>query len=598
MEYFQSNYFLPRKEIDILEDTEKEYKVFAYCRVSTDKTDQRNSLASQQDFFDMVREGHDNWKSFRLFSDEGISGTSLNHRDGFNEMIRLAKAGEANLILTKEVSRFSRNAKDTLNVAYELKDHNIGIYFINNRIYTGNEQGCRNLAAISSAAEDESYNISDRVKFGQRVQMKKGVTFGRREMFGYRIHKNEKKEETYEIIEEEAEVIRKIYEWFAAGDGTHRIARRLEEEGIPTFRYSNGWSNTVILRILRNEKYVGDLVQGKTYTPEMLTHKKKYQKDKAQWVKFPNHHTPIVERELWDKVQAILDEKAPSEEQKIKHSNRYWLSGKVFCGVCGGRYISNIKKKKTCVHKSWVCFEAHTRGVYKEDTVDGIPRGCNCGGMINDRVFKEIVNDLLTHFIKKQKDKLIEDTYKRQEQSIKPKKNNEAKIKQLDDKIYKLKTRLDNLYIDKLDGNCTQDEYNRFRTRFMNEIRDLELALQKEKEDEINEQKVKDDTENTIKRIEYLVSLTNDEFNDDLFARITKRIVVYPEHIIEVYIDGFTESFFFQFTAKGKLDTYQVKNTYFTREEAMEIIGDKIHNRVGVEKSIKNKKTKEKNSEE
>lgn len=581
MEYFQSNYFLPRKEIDILEDTEKEYKVFAYCRVSTDKTDQRNSLASQQDFFDMVREGHDNWKSFRLFSDEGISGTSLNHRDGFNEMIRLAKAGEANLILTKEVSRFSRNAKDTLNVAYELKDHNIGIYFINNRIYTGNEQGCRNLAAISSAAEDESYNISDRVKFGQRVQMKKGVTFGRREMFGYRIHKNEKKEETYEIIEEEAEVIRKIYEWFAAGDGTHRIARRLEEEGVPTFRYSNGWSNTVILRILRNEKYVGDLVQGKTYTPEMLTHKKKYQKDKAQWVKFPNHHTPIVERELWDKVQAILDEKAPSEEQKIKHSNRYWLSGKVFCGVCGGRYISNIKKKKTCVHKSWVCFEAHTRGVYKEDTVDGIPRGCNCGGMINDKVFKEIVHDLITHVIKNCKEQLINDVYEKQKSSIKPKKSNKAKIKKLEDEIYKNKIRLDNLYVDKLDGTCSQEDYNRFSMRFRREIESLELELQKEKADEINEQKIEKETKDIIKNIEYLVSLEDKDCNEDLYARITKKIVVYPERVIEVHIVGYPEPFYFHFTAKGKLDKYVVETTFYTKEEAIAMVGDKINNYVG-----------------
>lgn len=581
MEYFQSKYFLPRKEIDVLEDTEKEYKVFAYCRVSTDKTDQRNSLASQQDFFDMVREGHDNWKSFRLFSDEGISGTSLNRRDGFNEMIRLAKAGEANLILTKEVSRFSRNAKDTLNIAYELKEHNIGIYFINNRIYTGNEQGCRNLAAISSAAEDESYNISDRVKFGQRVQMKKGVTFGRREMFGYRIHKNEKKEETYEIIEEEAEIIRKIYEWFAAGDGTHRIARRLEEEGVPTFRYSNGWSNTVILRILRNEKYMGDLVQGKTYTPEMLTHKKKYQKDKNQWIRFPKHHDEIVDEDLWNKVQAILDEKSPTEEQKIKHSNRYWLSGKVFCGVCGGRYISNIKKKKTCVHKSWVCFEAHTRGVYKEDTVDGIPRGCNCGGMINDKVFKEIVHDLITHVIKNCKEQLINDVYEKQKSSIKPKKSNKAKIKKLEDEIYKNKIRLDNLYVDKLDGTCSQEDYNRFSMRFRREIESLELELQKEKADEINEQKIEKETKDIIKNIEYLVSLEDKDCNEDLYARITKKIVVYPEHIIEVHIVGYPEPFYFHFTAKGKLDKYEVENDFLLKEEAMAIVGDKINNYVG-----------------
>ena len=385
MDYQNQDYYIPPKKLDILDDTATKHKVFAYARVSTDKNDQRNSLVSQKRFFDMLKSEHDNWTSFELFTDEGISGTSLNRRDGFNEMIRRAKAGEADLIVTKEVSRFSRNLKDTVNIIDELDKLEIGVYFINNRIYSRDESEYRQLCAISNAAQEESYNISDRVKFGQRVQMQRGVTFGRREMFGYRIHRDlDTLEQTYEIVEEEAEVIRKIFDWFVAGDGTHRIARRLEEQGIPTFRYSNGWSNTVILRLLRNEKYVGDLCQGKTFTPRMLDHKKKYNRGESFSCYIKDHHEPIVTRGVWDRVQEILNEKAPSEEQKIKHSNRYWLSGKVFCGVCGNRYVSCTKKKKTCVHKSWVCFEAHTRGRYKEDTVDGIPRGCNSGGMIND----------------------------------------------------------------------------------------------------------------------------------------------------------------------------------------------------------------------
>ena len=328
----------------------------------------------------------------------------------------------------------------------------------------------------------------------------------------------------------------------------------------------------------------------------MLTHKKKYQKDKVQWVKFPDHHTPIVERELWDKVQAILDEKSPSEEQKIKHSNRYWLSGKVFCGVCGGRYVSCNKKKKTCSYKSWVCFEANSRGLYREDTIDGIPRGCNSGGMINDKVFKEIVHDLITHVIKKQKEQLINDIYEKQKSSIKPKKSNKAKIKKLEDEIYKNKIRLDNLYVDKLDGTCSQEDYNRFSMRFRREIESLELELQKEKADEINEQKIEKETKDIIKNIEYLVSLEDKDCNEDLYARITKKIVVYPEHVIEVHIVGYPEPFYFHFTAKGKLDKYEVENDFLFKEEAMAMIGDKINNYVGgkeVKKSISKIKTEE-----
>ena len=579
--------YYPRKKT-ILDDMETKIKVFAYCRVSTDDEEQLNSLESQKVFFDSLKAEHDNWISYELFYDKGISGTSLEHRDDFKRMIRRAKAGEANLIITKEVSRLSRNIKEALNIIDELLKANVAVYFINNQLCTMDHNEYQLLCNLINAAQQESFQTSERVKFGQRLQMERGVTFGRKEMFGYRIHRDPyTKVQTYEIIEEEAEVIRQIFDWFAAGDGTHRIARRLEENGVSTFRYSNGWSNTVILRILRNEKYVGDLVQGKTYTPKMLTHKKKYQKDKKQWTEVSNHHEPIVDREIWDKVQAILEEKAPSEEQKLKHSNRYWLSGKVFCGVCGGRYVSNIKKKKTCTHKSWVCFEAHTRGVYKEDTIDGIPRGCNGGGMINDKVFKEIVKDFLTVYLKDIKDYLIADAYEKQKQSLTPKKKNTSKIKRLQKEIEKIEERSDKLFLAKLDGECSQEQYERFKNRFKKELEEIKKQLKEEQQSEIDEQRIKQETEDIVKRIEYLVSLKDEEFNDDLFARVTKKIVVYPEHIIEVYIEGFPESFFFHFSAKGKLDNYVVETTFYPKEEAMTIVGDKIVNRVGVKKSMK-----------
>ncbi|MGN0443878.1 MAG: recombinase family protein [Acutalibacteraceae bacterium] len=581
MDYQNQDYYIPPKKLDILDDTATKHKVFGYARVSTDKDDQRNSLVSQKRFFDMLKSEHENWISFELFTDEGISGTSLNRRDGFNEMIRRAKAGEADLIVTKEVSRFSRNLKDTVNIIDELDKMKIGVYFINNRIYSRDESEYRQLCAISNAAQEESYNISDRVKFGQRMQMQRGVTFGRREMFGYRIHRDsDTLEQRYEIIEEEAEVIRKIFDWFVAGDGTHRIARRLEEQGTPTFRYSNGWSNTVILRLLRNEKYVGDLCQGKTYTPKMLDHKKKYNRGESFSCYLKNHHEPIVARDIWDKAQEILNEKTPPEEQKIKHSNRYWLSGKIFCGVCKNRYVSCTKKKKNCVHKSWVCFEAHTRGKYKEDTVDGIPRGCNSGGMINDRVFKEAIHDILQHYIIKNKDILINNILKSQQakiESIPKKAVDKRKIK---DKIDKLNQRIDSMYIDKLDGKCPADRFDRLEKQWQEEISQLEKELKKSEDVELEKKDIRNETDKILKKIEYLVSLKNSDFNEDLYGRITKKIIVYPCHIIEIYLYDFEKPFFLQFTATGRLEKYTVSFTVLTKDEAFEIIGDKINNKV------------------
>lgn len=583
---------------NIIEDKETEYKVFVYCRVSTDKEDQQNSLQSQKDYFDDQNSNHKNWVNYKLFYDEGISGTSLEHRTQFNEMIRRAKRGEANLILAKEVSRFSRNIRETLNTVEDLKEKDVYVYFISDGIYTKIPEHRHILAYIAAAAEAESYKTSQRVKFGQNIKMNRGVTFGRKEMFGYTIERDPKtNEQVYKIDEEEAEIIRKIYEWFALGDGTHRIARRLEEQGIHTKRYANGWSNTVILRILRNEKYAGHLFQGKTHTPDMLTHKKKYQQDETKWVKIYNHHTPIVDVELWNRVQAILEEKAPSEEQKLKHSNRYWLSGKVFCGVCGGRYVSKIKKQKTSTHKSWVCFETQTRGIYKEDTVDGIPRGCNSGGMINDRLLQIAVHDLIIEYIKHNKDRLVSDILKDQEEKITPKKNNKRLITKLKKDIELKKQGLLNLYEDKLMGRCTQKTYDYFEEKFNKEIQELEERLSIETADETKIQTIKKQTAEMIKQIEYMLSLEDKDFNEDLYARITKKIVIYPEHILEIHLNTYPEPFFLHFTAKGKLDKYDaVFTAYRSREEAMAIVGDKINNYVGgkeVKKAASKIKTEE-----
>ncbi len=583
MPFYQAN-----REPSVLEDIETEYKVFVYCRVSTDKEDQLNSLESQKAFFYELKKGHNNWISFELFYDEGISGTSLEHRKNFNEMIRRAKNGEANLILAKEVSRFSRNVRDTLNLIHDLDEYGIGVYFIANGLYTKNADGKRYLNHISTAAEDESHIISERVKFGQNLKMHRGVTFGRKEMFGYEIKRNpETNEQEYTINQEEAEIIRKIFEWFAMGDGTHRIARRLEEQGVHTKRYANGWSNTVILRILRNEKYAGHLYQGKTYTPDMLTHKKKYQKDQSKWVKIYNHHTPIVDVELWNKVQARLKENEPSEEQKLKHSNRYWLSGKVFCGVCGGRYVSNNKKKKTCTYKSWVCLEAQQRGIYREDTIDGIPRGCNSGGMINDRLFQIAVHDLITEYIKFNKDFLISEALKKEQEKLTPTKNNKRIINKLKKQIEVAKQAQINLYEDKLRGKCPQNSYEKLASKFEKEIEELEHQLEIEQGDEDVIQKIKNQTAERLKQIEYMLSLEDKDFNEDLYARITKKIIVYPEHIIEIHLTTYPEPFILHFTATGKLDKYDAVFTPLTREEAMERIGDKINNYVGGKQAMK-----------
>lgn len=575
--------YYPPNPTNILYDNKTPLRVFAYCRVSTDAKDQMNSAEVQEKYFYDLKEQHKNWVTFEIFSDKGISGTSLKNRTGFIKMINLAKAGQADLIITKDVSRFSRSIVDAHIIVRDLKNHGVGVYFLAQGLYTLNESDWETFSNFVHMAESESRSTSRRVKFGQQMKMQMGVTFGRKEMFGYRIEKDADGKEYYKIIEDEAAIVRKIYEWFAAGDGTHVIARRLEANGVKTSRYSNGWSNTVILRILRNEKYCGDLLQGKTYTPDVMSHQKKYNRNDSFTCFIEDHHNPIVDKEIWHKVQNILKEKEPSEEQKIKHSNRYWLSGKVFCGVCGGRFISCTKKKKTCTYKAWVCFEANARGRYKETEINGeiVSHGCNSGGMINDRLFKIAVHDIIKEIISPQKEWLISNIVNAYKKKHKPRvskpKDDIVQAKKRIEEIQCAIDRLLNLYTK---GAITDDEYNRqYEILKSEEKESLEIISEEKiiKEEKFNEKAYE---ESVRKQVEYLCSLKDSDFNDELYGRITQKIIVYPEHIIEIYLNGLNWVFRFQFEAEGKLDKYKVTFTPLSIEKVNEILKDKRVNRV------------------
>ncbi len=392
----------PNKTTLKTEDFEP-HRVCAYCRVSTDEKDQKNSLVAQKQFFESFFEMHSNWTNIGIFSDEGLSGTSLEKRDDFNRMLFEARHGNIDIILTKEVSRFSRNAQHLLNIVEELRNRGVYIWFLSDDIYTEKDDYREELSKAASDAERESLKTSRRVKWGHKQRMQSGVVFGRKEMYGYNIVKDEKGKQHFEIIPKEAAVIKQIFEWFASGEGTHRIGKKLKEKDIDTKRYANSWTPIVILRILRNEKYVGDLAQGKTYTPNPLDHKKKYNTGESYKYYITDHHpeSAIIDRELWNKVQTILQEKAPSEEIKAKHSNRYWTSGKVYCGLCGGRYVSYVKKQKNIPYRAWVCFENHQRGKYKLTTLEtGRTEIVGCNALrVNDRVLQTAIHDIITEYI-------------------------------------------------------------------------------------------------------------------------------------------------------------------------------------------------------
>lgn len=556
------------------------HRVSAYCRVSTDESDQKNSLVAQKQFFARYFNAHKNWSNVGIFADEGLSGTSLENRDDFLRMLQIARRGGIDIIITKEVSRFSRNVQHLLNIVEELRAIGVYIWFLSDDINTESNDYRERLTQIATNAEQESLRTSRRVKWGQQQQMELGTIFGRKEMYGYNIVRDENGIQHFEIIPEEAEVVRQIFDWFAAGEGTHRIARRLEHKGVTTKRYKNGWSNPVILRILRNEKYVGDLAQGKTYTPDPLTHKKKYNRGESHMFYIQDHHpeSAIIDRELWNKVQTILAEKSPSEEIKAKHSNRYWTSGKVYCGLCGQRYVSYHKKQKNVPYRAWVCFENHQRGTYKQitlDTGETVTVGCNAR-RVNDRVLKTAVHDIVADYLIPNKDAILAELKRDIEELSKPK-DSTVKIAELEKAVAKKQDALTKLTMGWASGEVPDNAYQSSIGVLNAEYEQLCDKLKEAKDNNTTEAEIRI-YEHYINQLQEMVDLSADDLNDVYYERATKQIFVYPDNLLEFHLSFIPMPIYLQYKTTGRGEDYTAEFTILTAEQFAQRVAECLGN--------------------
>ena len=556
----------PQAKVFLKDNDEQKIAVCAYCRVSTDKDDQRNSFEAQKRFFDREFENHPNWTVRTIYAYKGISGTSLKKRDEFNRMIADAMVGRYDLIITKEVSRFSRNVRDILNIVGDLRDRGVHIWFLAEDIYTEDKDYEEQLIKAGVQAEAESRKTSKRVQWGQLRQMENGVIFGRKEMFGYNIKRDENNKQYFEIIPEEAEVVQRVFTMYANGMGTFKIAKQLQQEGVKTKRYKNGWSNTVILRMLRNEKYVGDLATGKTYTPNFKTHEKKYNRGESTSVYIENRHpeTAIIDRDLWNRVQILLKENSPTDEVKAKHSNRYWCSGKVFCGECGERFVSRTKNLKGGEkYKAWKCWSGQQGGSKKTITLDtGVQMevGCNSES-VNDKVLQQGMFDLLTEFVKPTLPNTIETLKKKRAEKQAEQVSSVAKeISVLEAKSRELRNDIIT-YTKLLKGKKISE------TAYQLTVKDIEDELQNviNKIATLSEQEMKEQSSDVIlnaqiEELQKVLSLANEDINESVYRALIDRIEVYNGHILKYYLYGL-EPITMQYKATGRMDKYQVEFT-------------------------------------
>ena len=355
----------------------KKLRAAAYCRVSTDKDDQLNSLETQRSFFlDFIREK--GWELAGIFADEGLSGTSVARRPEFNRMLALAEEGGLDLIVTKEVSRFARNTVDALSVTRKLKSRGVGVLFLNDGIDTRDNDGEFRLTIMASVAQEESRKISERTRWGQAQAMKRGVVFGNDTIYGYTLQKGR-----LTVNPEQAEVVRQVYHKFLAErKGTFVIARELTEKGVdPPLRSGEAWSSTMVLRILRNEKYCGSLLQHKYRTLDYLSHRKVPNDGVVPQLLLENHHEAIVTPEQYRQAQEELQRRQSLTGDRKRFSARYWYSGKVVCGCCGR--TMEVKRTRRGNGKEYKCFVCRSRSAPRKPGANE-PR-CSMRG-INARI--------------------------------------------------------------------------------------------------------------------------------------------------------------------------------------------------------------------
>ena len=335
-------------------------RVTFYARVSTDKDEQINSLENQIQYYTELIQSKPNWTYIEGYIDEGISGTSTKKRDSFNRMIRDAKAGRFDFIITKEISRFSRSTLDSIKYTQELLEHDVGVLFQNDNINTLDSDSEFRLVVMAGVAQDEVRKLSERLKFGFRQAIKNGHVLGNDKLWGY-----DKKDCVLTINETEAQVVRRIFELYANQQmGIRRISQTLLDEGF-TSRKGNAFNVLTIRHILCNPKYKGWYCANKSQTVDYRS-KRKVFLDESEWVMYPDPSIPaIVSEELWDRANTLYkrrSEQMMSHQSGAEFHNRYPYSGKIICEEHGASFHRQVLKSAKGEKEVWQCREYRNRG--------------------------------------------------------------------------------------------------------------------------------------------------------------------------------------------------------------------------------------------
>ena len=490
--------------------------IAAYCRVSTDKSDQLNSLETQKEFFlEYTKRTGDNL--IKLYADEGISGTKIKNRKEFQRMLADAEKGLFDMVVVKDISRFARNTVDLLQSVRKLKSLGIETQFLTaNMTSMGNSEFV--LTIFGALAQEESANTSKRIKFGKKMNAEKGrvpnIVFGYDKTIGDYFNLS--------INENEAMAIRQIFQWYIEeGYGGSKIANMLNERGIKTKR-GNNWSQNSVCRILTNEIYTGKIINGKEEIADFLTGQRK-EKDESEWLVTLRPELRIIEDEVFDKAQDIL--KGRHDSFKITHerqSNKYLFSTLIKCKECGWSFRRTVRQYKN-TYVRWVCSGHNGKGA------DSCPNAVT----VDEEELIQALQDYFQEILSKKK-KVINYVIKEFQRVYKAKDENIEYEKQLNTELNRLRKSREKYMDMYTDDLISREELNEKIGGMRKEIERLENELKMVSYHLTKGEQLEAILNSTFKQLEDITNVH--EMTNAQLKRLINKIEVDMDGNVDIYL--------------------------------------------------------------
>ena len=462
-------------------DRNRQRRVVFYGRVSTEHEAQLAALENQMQWYEDQAKYHPNWTVLKSYIDRGITGTQAKKRPAFMEMLNDAKYHKFDLIVTREVCRFARNTVDTLVITRQLKEIGIEVYFVEDNIWTMDNDGELRLTIMATLAQEESRKTSERVRAGQKISRDNGVLYGNGNILGY-----DRLGDTYVINEDQAETVRIIYDLYLKGNGFNKIVNELVRLKRKDSSGLVRWDATKVSRILHNATYKGYQGYYKSHKNNHLDQKTIVNRDEDTYLYVKGRFTPIISEEVWDKCKALRESKLTlrkTQEGKLERtgtrtSEDIWAK-RLICR-CGHR----MRKDRWHVNKTgltygYKCYNVLNNGS-KQTRIDaGLDADKYCDmGTIADWKFDLMLRELLKA-LNLNNDDLIKKAYNQFENSYTKETKEARELRDAEAKLRKIRIKLENLTEMRVNGEIDKQEYSSLKAKINGEM----LIAEKEIDD-------------------------------------------------------------------------------------------------------------------